>query len=113
MPTASASRSPAPSCSGSREQALAADPNVKGFGIVVQRALSGTPAEKGGIQAGDVIEKIDSTELNNGQTLGGVLQLHSPGDTVKMTALRGSGMVDLPVTLGDRPTNGGPTCAAP
>ncbi len=95
------------------EDALAADPNVKGFGIVVQRALSGTPAEKGGIQAGDVIEKIDSTELNNGQTLGGVLQLHNPGDTVRMTALRGGGTVDLSVTLGDRPANGGPSCAAP
>jgi S1-C subfamily serine protease len=95
------------------EEALAVDPNVKGFGIVVQRALSGTPADKAGIQGGDVIEKIDSTELNNGQTLGGVLQLHNPGDTVKMTALRGSGTVDLSVTLGDRPANGGASCSAP
>jgi S1-C subfamily serine protease len=95
------------------EVALAGDPNVKGFGIVVQRALPGTPAEKGGIQGNDVIEQVDGVDLNNGQTLGGVLQLHNPGDTVKVTALRGSGTVNLSVTLGDRPGNGGPACSAP
>ncbi|HEY4028550.1 MAG TPA: trypsin-like peptidase domain-containing protein [Candidatus Dormibacteraeota bacterium] len=92
------------------EQALATSPDTKGFGIVVARALPGTPAERAGIQTNDVIERIDSTELNNGQTLGGVLQVHNPGDTVKVTALRGSGTVDLSVTLGDRPTNGGQGC---
>ena len=81
--------------------------------MVVSRALPGTPAEKAGVQTNDVIEKIDGTDLNNGQTLGGVLQLHNPGDTVKMTALRNGSMVDLTVTLGDRPANGGPGCASP
>jgi S1-C subfamily serine protease len=95
------------------EQALASDPSVKGFGIVVQRALPGSPAEKGGVQGSDVIERVDGIDLNNGETLGGVLQLHNPGDTVRMTALRGSGTVDLSVTLGDRPANGGPGCSAP
>jgi putative serine protease PepD len=95
------------------EEALATDPNVKGYGIVVQRALSGTPAEKAGIQGGDVIEKVDGTDLNNGQTLGGVLQLHNPGDTVRVSGLRGGGNFDTSVTLGDRPANGGPACASP
>jgi S1-C subfamily serine protease len=95
------------------EDALPATPDLKGYGVVVSRALPGTPAEKAGIQTNDVIEKIDGTDLNNGQTLGGVLQLHNPGDTVKMTALRNGSTVDLSVTLGDRPANGGPGCASP
>jgi S1-C subfamily serine protease len=92
------------------ESALASDPNVKGFGVVVDHPVSGSPAEKGGIKNGDVIEKVDGVELNNGQTLGGVLQLHNPGDQIPMTALRGGGNTDLSVTLGDRPANGGPSC---
>jgi putative serine protease PepD len=92
------------------ENALTSSPDIKGYGIVISRPLPGTPAEKAGIQSGDVVEKIDGTDLNNGQTLGGILELHNPGDTVKMTALRGGGTVDLNVTLGDRPANGGPAC---
>jgi S1-C subfamily serine protease len=94
------------------EEALAGTPELKGYGVVVQRALPGTPADKAGIQTSDVIEKIDGTDLNNGHTLGGVLQLHNPGDTVKMTALRNGSTVDLTVTLGDRPANAA-GCSAP
>jgi S1-C subfamily serine protease len=97
-------------CFRAIEDALASSPDVQGYGVVVDRALPGTPAEKAGIQTGDVIEKIDGTSLNNGQTLGGILQVHSPGDTVKLTTLRGTGTVELSLTLGDRPANGGPAC---
>jgi S1-C subfamily serine protease len=97
-------------CFRAIEDALASSPDVQGYGVVVDRALPGTPAEKAGIQTGDVIEKIDGTSLNNGQTLGGILQVHNPGDTVKLTTLRGSGTVELSLTLGDRPATGGPGC---
>src|SRR5215470_7736917 len=90
-------------CTEPVEAALATNPNIKGYGVVIVRTLPGTPAEKAGIESGDVIQKVDHTDLNNGQTLGGVLQLHNPGDTVKMTALRQGSTVDLSVTLGDRP----------
>ncbi len=90
-------------CYKSIEQALAAGDAVAGYGIQVSKALPNTPADKAGIKPGDVIEKVDGRTLNNGETLGGVLQLHSPGDSVKMTAVRGGSSVDLNVTLGDRP----------
>ncbi|HKF17439.1 MAG TPA: trypsin-like peptidase domain-containing protein [Candidatus Dormibacteraeota bacterium] len=93
-------------CTQPVEAALATNPNIKGYGVVIVRTLPGTPAEKAGIESGDVIQKVDHTDLNNGQTLGGVLQLHNPGDTVKMTALRQGSTVDLSVTLGDRPPGG-------
>jgi S1-C subfamily serine protease len=97
-------------CFRAIEDALATSPDLQGYGIVVDRALPGTPAERAGLQTGDVIEKIDGTSLNNGQTLGGVLQLHNPGDTVKLTTLRNGGTLDLSLTIGDRPANGGPAC---
>jgi S1-C subfamily serine protease len=97
-------------CFRAIEDALASSPDVQGYGVVVDRALPGTPAEGAGLQTGDVIEKIDGTSLNNGQTLGGVLQVHNPGDTVKLTTLRNGTTVDLTLKLGDRPSNGGPAC---
>ena len=96
-------------CFEAIEDALASAPDVKGYGVVVSRALPGTPAEKAGVQSGDVIEKIDGIDLNNGQTMGGVLQVHNPGDRVKLTALRNGSTVDLSLTLGDRPSSA-PAC---
>ena len=76
-------------------------PNVTGYGIVVTGTVRGGPAERAGLARGDVVQRIDTTDLNNGNTLGGVLQLHRPGDTVTF-ALASSKTVRI--TLGDRPT---------
>ena len=75
---------------------------VQGYGIVVQCVVGGSPAEKAGIQQGDVIEKVDGVDLSNGQTLGGALQLKNPGDTVTMVGLRGASAKTFDVTLGNR-----------
>jgi putative serine protease PepD len=83
--------------------------SVNGYGILVSCAVSGSPADRGGVKAGDVVEKVDGVDLNNGNTLGGVLQLHNPGDTVPFVVQRGSGTTTLHVTLGDRPANP-PSC---
>jgi len=77
--------------------------SIPGYGIVVSCVVAGGPAERAGLKAHDVVEKIDGTDLNNGQTLGGVLQLHKPGDTVPFAVLRGSDHPTVNVTLGDRP----------
>ena len=95
------------------EDALARDPNVKGYGVLVMGVAPDTPAQRAGLKNGDVIEKVDGVELNNGQTFGGVIQLHNPGDPVRLTALRSSGTVELSTLLGDRPAGGGPTCNTP
>lgn len=92
------------------EVALAGDPTIQGYGVVVDAALPGTPAQRAGVQAGDVIEKVDGVDLNNGETLGGVLQLRNPGDSVRLAALRNGTDVTLTATLGDRPANGGAAC---
>lgn len=49
-----------------------------------------------------MIEKVDGTALINGQTLGGLLEIHNPGDKVTLTVLRGSSTTDVPITLGDK-----------
>ena len=83
--------------------ALQSGQSVNGFGVVIACTVPDSPAAKGGIKGGDVIEKIDGTDLNNGETLGGLLQIHNPGDQVPMTVLRNGSTQNLTVTLGDRP----------
>jgi putative serine protease PepD len=95
------------------EDALAQDSSVKGYGVMVRGVAPDTPAQRAGLKNGDVIEKVDGLDLTNGQTLGGALQLHNPGDSVRLTALRAGTRVDLNTTLAERPPNGGPTCNAP
>ena len=100
-------------CTQPIEDVLAGNPGIKGYGVVIQKTLPGTPADKAGVQSGDVIEKVDNTDLKNGQTLGGVLQLKSPGETVKLSGLRNGSSVELSVKLGDRPTGAASSCTTP
>ena len=95
------------------EEALIQDPSVQGYGVLVRGVAADTPAQRAGLRNGDVIERVDGVQLNNGETLGGVLQLHNPGDAVTLTTLRGGATVDLRATLGDRPADGGPSCNSP
>jgi putative serine protease PepD len=85
------------------QDALASGASFSGFGVFVRQVLRGCPAGRAGIREGDVIQRVDGIELNNGQTLGGVLQVHNPGDRVKLTVVRGTSTLDLDVTLADRP----------
>ncbi len=89
-------------CYQSEDAALAGGTDLPGYGVLVTAALSGGPAAKAGLEAGDVIEKVDGVDLNNGQTLGGVIQPHSPGETVQLTVLRSGSTTTVPLTLADR-----------
>ena len=86
--------------------ALAEGKAFNGFGVYVNDVVQGCPAERAGIRGGDVIQRVDGVDLNNGQTLGGVLQLHQPGDKIQVTVRRGDSTKDLQVALSDRPASG-------
>jgi S1-C subfamily serine protease len=92
-------------CFQDESSVLAAGHSMSGYGVLVTKAIAGTPAATAGLQANDVIEQVDGVDLNNGQTLGGVIQLYSPGDTVKLTVLRSGSKQTIPLTLGDRPSS--------
>jgi len=85
------------------DAAIAKGQPFNGYGVIVTSVEANSAADKAGLKSGDVIEKIDGTDLNNGQTLGGLIQLHAPGDRIRITVLRGSSTHDLEATLGDRP----------
>ncbi len=71
-------------------------------GAYVQSVVEGSPAEKAGIQEGDIIYKIDSaqiTEANGG--LSKVIASKKPGDNVKLAVWRDGEEKEINVTLSE------------
>jgi putative serine protease PepD len=87
----------------SKDQVLLSGRTMPGYGYLVQAVVPGCPTAHAGIRPGDVIESVAGTDLNNGQTLAAVLQVHQPGQVVDVTVLRGGSKVGLSVTLADQP----------
>jgi S1-C subfamily serine protease len=87
------------------EQALPQNPGLEGYGVLVTGTVPDGPAARAGVQQGDMIEKVDGVDLNNGQTLGGVIQRHDPGDTVPVSLDREGTHRDTRLTLADRPAS--------
>src|SRR5215218_654745 len=70
----------------------------------VTSVRDGTPAEDAGVEAGDVVTKIDGVDVESGVDLRGEHDRHEPGESVTLTVTRGGGEETLTVTLGTRPS---------
>jgi putative serine protease PepD len=73
-------------------------------GALIQSVTSGGPADDAGIQAGDVITALGSTQIKGTNDLVGAIATHKPGDKVTVTIHRGSQTKNVTVTLGSQPT---------
>lgn len=60
---------------------------------------NGGPADKAGIEEGDIITKVNSTEITNRRSLASLLAQHVPGDTVTLTVLRNGDQREVKVKL--------------
>jgi len=63
--------------------------------------VSGSPAEKAGLKAKDIITKVNDTTVNAQHPLASQLSQFVPGDTVKLTVLRDGKNVELTATLAE------------
>ncbi len=66
--------------------------------------IPGSPAEKAGIQAEDIITKVNGESLEGGKVLASVLQKYGVGEKVTLSIHRGEKDISLDVVLGERPT---------
>src|SRR6266496_5376009 len=73
-------------------------------GVVVLDAVHGGPADKAGMQPGDVITALDGKQTATVEDFLSALRPHRPGDTVAVTFFRGSARQDAKVVLADRPS---------
>ena len=79
-------------------------------GAVVSEVLEGSPAEKAGMQARDIVLAIDGKPLPRFKPDRVVVsyverevERRAPGDVLALTVLRGAERIDLKATLGDEP----------
>jgi 2-alkenal reductase len=77
--------------------------NLLANGELVVQVESGSPAEKAGLQPGDVILAVDDTTVDDAHPLVNILLLHKPGDTMHLHVVRDGKALDLKATLGRRP----------
>ena len=59
----------------------------------------GGPADKAGLQAGDVVIEFDDHQIDQFSDLVGVLQEYKPGTTAQVTVLRHGRSLELPVEV--------------
>ncbi len=72
-------------------------------GAVVQQVQAGSPADKAGIRARDVITQIEGKAIDDNHPLKDLLRQYRPGDTVTLTVSRGGQTLKVQVTLGKQP----------
>ncbi len=75
------------------------------MGAAVLQVTANSPAQKAGVQAGDVITAIDGQKVDSQHPLNEIIQGKKPGDTVQLTVQRARNSLTLPVTLGTSPTD--------
>ncbi len=59
-----------------------------GSGAEIDSVMSGTPAEDGGLQKGDVITEVDGDRVTDGIALIVAIRTHQPGEKVRFTVVR-------------------------
>ncbi|MHB8645314.1 MAG: S1C family serine protease [Thermomicrobiales bacterium] len=74
-------------------------------GASISKVEAGTPAEKAGLKAGDVITAVNGTTLNSTTTLGTLLSTLKPGDTVTLTVDRNGSTQTLTAVLVEYPAS--------
>ncbi len=77
---------------------------TSGDGAQITSVVSGTPADKAGLKAGDVITAVDADAVSSADALTANLSTRKPGDKVTLSVTRSGKMVKIAVTLGTRPS---------
>jgi len=72
-------------------------------GLLVLAVERGTPASRAGLQQGDVATAIEGERLHNTRELRAILDKHKPGDTLRLTIVRGGKQSTVAVTLAESP----------
>ncbi|WP_435237500.1 Do family serine endopeptidase [Psychromonas sp. PT13] len=74
------------------------------LGVLISKVVSGSPAEKAGIKAGDIITQVDGEPTISTGQLRSRIGIRKIGDKVKLTVLRDVKEISLTVTIGEPQT---------
>ena len=73
----------------------------KPIGALVRSVESGGPADKGGVEAGDIITKVDSRAVDSSVELPRIIGSIKPGSRASLQVFRRGAYRDLPVTVAE------------
>jgi Do/DeqQ family serine protease len=82
-------------------QSLGLAANTKG--VIIAHVGPNSPADKAGINQGDVIQKIDGKSVTESKEVQKIIRSHKPGEKLNMLILRDNTLSAIPVTLGNHP----------
>jgi serine protease Do len=69
------------------------------WGVYITQIVRSSPAEKAGLQEGDIITAIGDVTLDDNHPYANALYRYSPGDTVTLGVQRGNKQIQVQVTL--------------
>jgi S1-C subfamily serine protease len=75
---------------------------AEGTGALVAEVYAGSPADKAGLRAGDVIVKMDRRTIHDSEDVQRVVDYFDPGEPVKVEIIRDRKNQTLTVELGER-----------
>ena len=78
--------------------------DAQGGGAQIGEVRSGSPAADAGLEAGDVVTKLDGDEIGTGDELRSAIATQKPGDKIELTVQRDGDSKTITVTLGTRPS---------
>jgi putative serine protease PepD len=76
---------------------------ASGGGAQVQSATAGGPAQRAGIEPGDVVTRVDGEPVQDPDDVATAIEDDSPGDEIEITVRRGGDERTVNVELGERP----------
>src|SRR5665647_1850715 len=82
---------------------VVADGSAKRAAAVLSNVVSGTPADKAGLQAGDAIIAVDGNPIDGSLSLVAQVRERNVGDSVTLTVLRNGQRKNIDVTLVPKP----------
>ena len=74
-------------------------------GAQVASVKSGSPADKAGLKAGDIVTAVDGKSVASADDLTALVATYAPGDTAKLTVKRIGSTQTISITFGQRPSS--------
>lgn len=72
-------------------------------GAEIMEVIPGSPAEKAGLQVGDLVREVNGRRVSSAHPLAELLSSYRPGDRVTLTVERAGEELEIEVVLGRQP----------